>query len=444
MSQHRQSLLFAFFLCTLAGRSIRAEEWWQFRGARAGHVTVQGFPTRWGSFFDEPLWKTQLPGKGWSSPIVVGDRIWLTAAEQVALDATRVSEKLSELPLGSRDLIAHAAVNTMALELDAETGQLLRRIDLFECRNPAPIHTMNSYASPTPTTDGQRVYCHFGALGTTCIAIASGEVVWRKQLVVDELTGGGASPVLWHDHLILACDGADQQFIVALDKLTGETRWQAERPPITVTDDTWRRSFSTPVIVDRPERCQLISMAAQWLVSYNPQDGSQWWRANVGEGYSAVPTPVMAGQSVFVCTGFTNPELVAVDITGNGDVTDTAIKWRATRQVPEISSPIIVEDEIYFASSQGVITCLDVHTGGQYWQHRLGGNFAASPTLADDKLFFTNNSGVTTVIQPGQEYVELDVNELFGESYASLAVYKQSFLLRTHPYLFRLENPPDF
>lgn len=425
-----------------AGSLGAAAEWWQFRGPQAGHVEGQGFPLRWGSFFDEPLWKTQLPGKGWSSPIVIDQRIWLTSAEQVALDTGQAAEKLAELPLGARDLVAHATVRLMALELDAETGQLLRRIDLFECPNPQPIHAMNSHASPTPTTDGGHVYCHFGALGTACIEIASGQVLWSRQLVTEEITGGAASPVLHRDCLYLSCDGADQQYVIALDKLTGTTRWKVDRPSIKVPDDSWRRSFSTPVIVDTADRCQLISMSAQWLISYNPADGSQWWQAKVGEGYSAVPTPVCLGDLVLVCTGFTNPELVAVDISGSGDVTETAIRWRYTRQVPEISSPIIVGQEVYFASSQGVVTCLDVATGKQHWQQRLGGNFAASPIVAEGRIYFTNNSGVTTVIAPGHEYIELEKNELFGESFASLAIYHDSFLLRTNPFLFRLGKRP--
>ena len=338
--------------------------------------------------------------------------------------------------------MAHAAVSLMALEFDAETGELLRRINLFEGLNPKPIHAMNSHASPTPTTDGQRVYCHFGALGTACIEIASGRVLWKQQLFIDEITGGAASPVLHGECLYLACDGADQQYVIALDKLSGETRWKVDRPAINVPDDSWRRAFSTPVIVNTADRCQLISMSAQWLISYNPVDGSEWWRAKVGDGYSAVPTPVWHGDRMLVCTGFSNPELVAVDINGTGNVTDTAIGWRYSRQVPEISSPIIVGQEIYFASSQGVVTCLDVATGMQHWQQRLGGNFAASPIEADGHIYFTNNSGVTTVIAPGREYVEVQKNELFGESFASLAIYRDSFLLRTNPFLFRLGNQP--
>ncbi len=425
-------------LCGLAVFTAHAEDWWQFRGPKAGHVAEKGVPTVWGGFFHDPVWKTHIPGKGWSSPIVVGDRIWLTSAEEVALDSASAIERLAKLPFGSTDIVADAAVSLFAIELNAEDGEILRRIDLFTENDPEPIHSMNSYATPTPTTDGRRVICHFGATGTACIDIATGNVLWQRRLVVDELTGGGSSPIMWEGNVFLACDGTDQQYVTSLDATTGATNWQVDRPEITVIDATHRRAFSTPLIVESNGREQLISLSAQWLVSYNPQDGTEWWRAKVGTGYSLVPSPVLDEGRVIVCTGFNSPEMVSVDINGSGDVTDSAIAWRHSRQVPDITSPVVVGGRVYFVSSSGIITCLDSNTGSVKWQHRLGGKFAASPTYADGRIYFTSCSGITTVIKPDDEYIELASNELFGQSYASLAVYKQSFLLRTHPYLFRL------
>lgn len=179
-------------------------------------------------------------------------------------------------------------------------------------------------------------------------------------------------------------------------------------------------------------------MSAQWLISTNPADGKQWWRAKVGSGYSAVPSPVRCGQHVIVCTGFPKPEMVAVDIQGQGDVTQSAIAWRHARQIPEVSSPIVVDDDVYFASSQGVISCLDAASGKLHWQHRSVGNFSASPIVGNGRIYFSNNAGVTTVVQPSHEYVELARNELFAETYASPVVYKNRILLRTNPYLFCL------
>jgi outer membrane protein assembly factor BamB len=433
---------FGLVLCLLvwpATRLAADEVWWQFRGPNAGHVSENKVPTHWGSSSQEPRWKTAIPGRGWSSPIVVGDRIWLTAAEEVAIGTKEANEKLAALPFGSRDIVVDGAVTLFAIELNAETGEILRRIDLFEKKNPPPLHAMNSYASPTPVTNGMRVVCHFGSLGTACIDIESGNVLWRREFIVEELTGGGGSPVLLESSVFLACDGADEQYVTAIDELTGETKWKTSRPPITPVDDSQRRAFSTPLLVQSNGRTQLITSAAQWLVSYNPQDGSEWWRAKVGTGYSIVPTPVFDRDRVFACTGFSKPEMVAVSTLGNGDVTDIGLLWRYSRQVPEITSPIVVGDEIYFVSD-GIATCLEAATGTQLWQHRLGGKFASSPTATAGRIFFTSTGGITTVIKPGREFVVLATNEMFGETYASLAVCKNSFLLRTNPILYRLDG----
>ena len=434
---------FRYLLCLLViaiARPLAAEDWWQFRGPNSGHVAQPNVPTQWGGDSGGPLWSAMIPGRGWSSPVVAGDRIWVTSAEELAIDSSKAAEKLGALEFGSKDLVVDAAVTLFAIELNAETGEILRRVDLIECKDPQPIHSMNSYATPTPACDGERLVCHFGAEGTACIEIASGKVLWKTKLFVDELTGGGASPVLWGNYLFLSCDGADQQYLAALDKRTGETIWKTNRPPIEVIDNSHRRAFSTPIIVESAGRTQLISLAAQWLISYNPEDGSEWWRAKVGTGYSLVPTPVFDRDRVFVCTGFTSPELVAVKSTGSGDVSDSGILWRYSRQVPDISSPIVVDDQIYFGSSLGIVTCLDSETGALNWQHRVGGKYAASPIYSNDRIYMTNSSGVTTVFKPGREFVELAKNEIFGETYASFAVYKQSLLLRSHPFLYRIGN----
>ena len=431
-------LLFVALFNSSPHKSALGDQWWQFRGPNSGHVNEQSVPTNWGGADAAPVWASAIPGRGWSSPIVIGDRIWLTSAEELAIDSRKAKEKLEALPFGSVDIVVDAAVTLFALEIDGETGEILRRIDLFECKEPQPIHAMNSYATPTPVTDGEVIIFHFGAQGTACFDLTSGKIVWKRTLFVDELTGAGSSPILWANSLILACDGADQQYLTALDKRTGETQWKVDRPPITVVDDSHRRAFSTPIVIQSNDRTQLISLAAQWLISYNPQDGSEWWRAKVGTGYSLVPTPVFDRDRVFVCTGFTSPEMVAVSTTGSGDITDSGILWRFSRQVPEVSSPIVVGNEIYFGSSRGIITCLDAASGEMLWQHRAGGNFAASPICVGDRIYMTNSGGITTVFKAGREYQELATNEALGETYASISVYKESLLLRTHPMLLRL------
>jgi outer membrane protein assembly factor BamB len=421
---------------------LRGEDWPQFRGPRGdGHAAAQNVPLTWEDG-KNIAWQIEIPGRGWSSPIVLGDRIWLTAAESLALPTKDRDKRLADLPYVPRDLTADASVTVYALELDATSGKLLRQIELFTVDNPPVIHANNSYASPTPTADDRRLYCHFGALGTCAVDLASGKVLWHERFAVDEITGGGGSPVLWDDLLIFACDGADEQFVIALDKVTGKVAWKTPRPPIEAADAKLRRAFSTPLLVTHDGREQLVIPGAQWACSYDPASGKELWRVNIGEGHAIVPRPVYQDGIVYICTGFMKPQLWAIRADGSGDVTDTHVAWTWDKQVPEISSPLVAGGEIYFVSSMGVVTCLDAKTGDELWHHRVGGNFAASPLLADGKLYFTNQVGITTVLAPGRQFRELARNELFGQTMASLAVCDGGLLIRTSSHLYCVRGKP--
>jgi hypothetical protein len=434
-------VLLSIAIVLAAAAWLPAADWPQFRGPRGdGHAQVPGpFPLEWNAA-KNIAWQTEILGRGWSSPIVVGNRIWLTAAESLALPTQEREKRLAELPYVPRDLTAHASVTLYAVEIDADSGRVLRTLELATIENPPPIHAANSYASPTPVTDGRLLFCHFGALGTFAIALETGEVVWKERLIVEEITGGGNSPVLFGDLVILTCDGADEQFVIALDKQTGKPVWKTPRPPIAAADGKLRRAFSTPLVITHAGRQQLVAPGAQWAVSYDPAGGKELWRVNYGDGHAVVPRPVYHDGIVYVCTGFMKPQLWAIRVDGQGDVTQTHVAWTYDKQVPEISSPLAAGNEIYFVSSLGVATCLDAKSGQLLWQHRLGGNFAASPLLAGGKLYFTSQEGITTVIEPGRKYQELDRNELFGQTMASLAVCRDSLLLRTSSHLYCLRN----
>ncbi len=433
--QFRVLIVFAMFLCA----EIRAEDWPQFRGPFGdGRSEASNLPTTWGRVLDPPVWETTLPGSGWSSPIVIEDRIWVTTAERTALEATATTEKLADHKYGGERFQADAYVKLLAIELNLDDGAVLRQIDLLDIEDPPPIHIVNSYASPTPVSDGKRVYCHFGSLGTFCIDMTSGKEIWNRQLSVEDITGPASSPVLCGDRLILVRDGCDQQYIAALDKRTGEIAWQCARPRIEVADDKLRRGFSTPLIISAGGHTQIISPTAQWAVSYDPETGEELWRAKLGDSHAVVPAPVYSDGLVFVCSGYHKPRLVAIRVDGRGDVTETHIAWAYEKQVPLIASPVVAGSEIYFVSDIGVATCLDAKTGERIWHHRVSGNFASSPLLADGKLYFTNTEGVTTVVLPGREYRELARNQLFGQTFASIAVAGESLLIRNSSALMRV------
>ena len=440
-------VLVIFLLTLLVGSESTGADWTQFRGPSGdGHSDGKTLPTTWGGFLEPPDWKTSLPGTGWSSPIVIGDRIWVTAAEMTALNASALTAKLAEHPYGEIEFQTHDSVTLLAVELDAKSGAILRRLDLLEEENPTAIHVVNSYASPTPVTDGERVYCDFGSLGTVGFAIESGEIIWRQRFVVDDITGPASSPVLCDNCLILVRDGCDEQYVVALNKFSGDVIWRQQRPKIDAVDDKHRRGFSTPLLIQNAGQKQIIAPTAQWVVSYAPATGEELWKARLATGHAVVPRPVYAHGLVYICSGYHKSQLAAVRVNGTGDVTDTHIEWTYDRQVPLIASPIVAGGEIYFVSTAGIATCLDAITGERLWRQRLPGNFAASPLLADGKLYFTSTEGITTVLRPGREYHELAQNRLYGQTMASIAVGDGALLIRTSPILYCVrstDSPPD-
>jgi outer membrane protein assembly factor BamB len=430
-------------LLCLCGWQLPAADWPQFRGPRGdGTADAQNLPAKWGGGFGEPAWQTEIPGRGWSSPVVVGNRIWLTMAESLALPTIDRQKKLEQglYKDFQEQFQAHSAVTLYAIELDVKSGELLRNIELFTCDDPAPIHATNTYASPTPVTDGERLYCHFGSLGTAAMDLASGQVVWKERFELDDITGPGSSPVLWQDKLILPCDGVSQQFVVALDKRTGQVAWKTPRPKID-SEGKHRRAFSTPLVVEHAGREQVIVPAAQWVCSYDPASGEELWRVNFGDGHATIPRPVVRNGLVYICTGYLKPQLWAIRVDGRGDVSESHVAWRWEKQVPEISSPIVAGDELYFVSSLGVLTCLDAKSGEQRYQQRLGGNYAASPFAADGKLYFTSQEGVTTVLKPGNKYQELPRNQLIGQSMASPAIAGEALLFRADRMLYCVGKP---
>lgn len=426
--------------CIAVGET-KVGDWPQFRGPRGdGTSDGRNLPTHWGGF-ESPRWQTAVPGRGWSSPIVTGDRVWLTSSEQVALPTDQLSQKLSEGLYRdfAEQFQAHSSVSLYAIEFDLASGELLRKLEVLTVEDPPPIHATNTYASPTPVTDGERIYCHFGSLGTVAVEVKSGKVVWNRRFAIDDITGPGSSPVLVDNKLIVPCDGVDQQFVVALDTQSGETLWKAARPPIEF-EGKHRRAFSTPLLIEHEGRQQLVVPGAQWVVAYDPADGAEIWRVNFGDGHATIPRPVYRAGLVYICTGYMKPQLWAIRVDGRGDVTETHVAWKCQKQVPEISSPIVIGDEIYFVSSLGVLSCLDAATGATCWQHRIGGNYAASPIAGAQLLYFFSREGTATVLRPGRTFDEVARNEIFGQTMASPAIANDSILLRTESHLYCLKS----
>ena len=394
----------SFFLLFLA-LLLPAADWPQFRGPSGqGTSDEQGLPLDW-SETRNVRWKISVPGKGWSSPVVKGDLVWLTTA-------TENGESLR------------------VLAVDRHTGAIVRNVEVFRLKSAKLANSKNSFASPTPVIEGDRVYLHFGAFGTACIT-QSGEIVWKTRLEYDNgQHGTGGSPVIYDDLLIVSCDGNDVQFVVAPDKLTGKTRWKKSREGY--------QAYTTPLIVKLPTGDQVISPGAFRAVSYDPRNGKELWQVTYGEGFSNVPMPVYGDGLVFICTGFQQPSLLAVRLDGKGDVTKSKVVWKLDRGVPLTPSPLLVGNELYMVTDNGIATCVDAKTGKEYWRARVGGNHSASPIYADGKIYFLSEEGESVVVAPGQQLKHLATNQLDGRTLASMAVAGGSIFIRSETHLYRI------
>jgi outer membrane protein assembly factor BamB len=400
----------------LAAWLLFAEDWPEFRGPTGQGISAERqAPLTW-SESENVRWKVAVPGRGWSSPAIAAGRVWLTTA---------TSDGVAGAVLRGRTL--------RLLSYDAATGRELSNVAVFRFTDAGSMHAKNSYASPTPIVEGDRIYVHFGPLGTAC-ARASGEIVWKTTLPYEYVHGNGGSPALYHDLLIVSCDGSDVQYVVALDKNTGAIRWKTpRRRPGSM-------AFSTPLVIHATGRDQVISTGAHRAVSYDPATGAELWSVDYGDGFSNVPRPVFAHGLVYVCSGFYRPELIAVRPDGSGNVTRTHVVWKAGRSVPLTPSPVVAGEEIYMVSDNGIATCLDARTGRTHWQQRLEGNFSASPVHVAGRIYFLSEEGETTVIQPGPQFRKLATNSLNGQTLASIAPSGGALFIRSAAHLYRIEQ----
>jgi gluconolactonase len=427
--------------CLLARPVVAAPDWPQWRGADGqGHAPAAGdLPVSW-SETENVAWKTPLPGRGWSSPVIGGGRIWMTTA----IEREASPEERARVLAGNRmagQLDVSGAVTIRVLGVDQETGRLLHDVELFTIPDPQPIHKLNSFASPSPVLADGRLYCHCGDFGAACIDTATGKVLWiNRELRLNHENGPGSTPVLWQDKLIVHLDGSDVQSIAAYDTATGQVAWRTPRSGVLREDPQLKKAYGTPLVLTLGGRETLVSPAADWLYGYDPATGAELWKLSYGVlGFSIVPRPVIAGDLLFMSTSFMQPELLAVKLAGPDRAPE--IVWREKKGVPTMSSPLVVDDLVYMVSDKGVGTCLDVKTGAAAWSQRLGGNFSSSPLFADGRIYVGNRDGDTFVIKPGREYELLATNHLDGGIYATPAAVGRAIFLRTEKALYRLEKP---
>ena len=406
--------IIALLAIAFTARAAEAE-WPQFRGpAGQGISDATGVPTEW-SETKNVAWKVEVPGKGWSSPVLARGRLYLTTA---------VGDSASGITLH-------------ALCLDAADGRTLWDTEVFrpEPESTAAMHRKNSLASGTPIVTADRLYVHFGHMGTAALDLA-GKVVWRQNdLKYQPVHGNGGSPILVDGSLVFSCDGNEAPFIVALDAGTGAMRWKTPRNSPAKKPF----SFSTPLAITVSGATQIISPGSGLVGGYDARDGHEIWHVNYGEGYSVIPRPIFSHGLIFVSSSFNKPTLFAIRPDGaSADATETNVAWTLAKAVPHSASMLVLGNELYFVSDAGIASCADALTGEIHWTERLGGGFSASPIAAEGRVYFQNETGTGYVLKAGKNFELLSKNEIGEPTLASYAVTNGAIFLRSEKCLRKI------
>jgi outer membrane protein assembly factor BamB len=404
-------------------RGTTAEEhvsaWNQFRGPGGmGQADGATPPTTW-SEGENVAWKVPIPGKGWSSPVVQGNSVWLTTATQSGRSLRVVC-------------------------LDAETGKLrFLTPELFAVHPGAKGLAKAGQAAPTPIVTVDRVYVHFGAFGTACLN-HQGEILWSRVIPYYHHHGPGSSPELVGDVLVVVCDGFTgpffdkleregvdaPQFVMGLDAQTGEIRWKAAREG--------KHSYATPLAIEIDGEPQVVCPGGDGIWAYDPQTGRELWHYPF-VGHSVVPRPVWVDGRLLVCTGYHEASLLALNPRELSPDRQPTLLWKLSKGVPFVPSPVVVDDLVYLVTDEGVLSAVEIATGKLKWKQRLGGMFSASPVASGKRVYATSEMGTTHVWRAGAAFRRLAENLLPGQVLASPAIVGERIYLRTETHLYCLE-----
>ena len=419
MTSCRLAISLVFSLLLLSCRNS-GQDWTHFRGSGMdGIAETASAPIFWDSISNID-WKASLKGSGWSSPVVFKDHIWLTSATE-----------------DGKEFYVFC--------YDFETGRLLHEQTLFSSTDPQRIHSLNSYATPTPCIEEGYVYVHYGSFGTACIDTRNFKVVWKRDdLPCNHMQGPASSPIIHKNLLILHLEGTEDPYVAALDKRNGETIWKSVRPAniYDKLEPVYRKSYQTPIVIESGGRELLISNSSYMCFAHDVNSGEVVWTLEYGYD-STVSQPLYWNGLVYVNSGWifleNTPSFTrqyAVDPSGKGDVTKTHVRWMFEEDVPQIPTPVIVDGRMYMVHDRGMVTCLDAATGKIIWKEKLNGNFNASPVYAAGNIYFFNVKGDCTVIKPGNSFQKV-AECTIGETVKAVPAFvRGKMILRTDKNLY--------
>lgn len=389
-----------------------------------GIASVENIPLKWDD--SDIKWKTEIHDNGYSSPVVYNNQIWVTTAK----------------PDGKE---------LFAVCLDFQTGKIIYDIEVFTPDVVEGKHSTNTYASPSPCIEKGFVYVHYGSNGTACINTATGSVVWKREdFKCKHVQGPASSPVIYKNLLILHFEGVDERYIVALDKSNGKVVWRTERPaePYEALPRIGRKAYITPLILNVKGRDMLISNGSAVGIAYDPKTGKELWRVN-GGAESTISMPFSENGVVFWYTGFAVDDngakftdLLAVNPDGEGDITNTNVLWKKRDLLSDNQSltPVIKDGLIYTVTTRNIMMCIDAATGNEIWSTHVTANYSASPIYVNGNIWFFTVKGDVMIIKAGKKYEIIAQNKMDSGIWATPAFLRNSIILRTQKYLYRIEG----
>src|SRR2546426_4223840 len=413
--------------------------WPQWRGPSGQGVSLEkNLPTEW-SLTKNIKWKTPIAGRGHSSPIVWGNRIFLTTAIEGAIvpGAKAVKHMDGDKEFLHPDSVGADHKHTFkVICLNADTGKILWDQTAYEGTPYDNRHRKSSFASSTPATDGKYVYAFFGTEGLYAYDMR-GRLAWKADLgkLGTVGMGTGTSPILYQNLVVLQCDeeNGEASFIVALDKKTGKEVWRTPRKV--------QVSWATPLLVRTAKRAELVASGSEAVIAYDPATGKELWR-HKGVESNAIPSAVANNEMVFISAGFPAKIAMAITLGGTGDLVD-AVAWKYAKGTAYVPSPILYGDYLYLTTDRGILTCLDARTGEVKYEGGrvpIPATFTASPVAFEGKILLTSEDGDTFMVKAGPKNEILATNSVGEPVYASPAVADGTFFIRGEKNLFAIGN----